>query len=59
MIWTIVLLGGLYTTSVTYIGQFTEEAACNKAVAELKNASVKIACIQIQPAQQAPTPPKK
>jgi len=48
MIWTIALLGGIYSTSVTYIGQFTEEAACNKSAIELKAQGMKVACVQIQ-----------
>jgi hypothetical protein len=52
MIWTIALLGGIYSTSVTYIGQFTEEAACNKAAAELRSQTMKVVCVQIQPTKK-------
>jgi len=40
--WTIVLI----STNITYIGQFEDEAKCNKAVEAIKTQYIKAACIQ-------------
>jgi hypothetical protein len=52
MIWTIALIGGIYSTSVSYLGQYTEEAACVKAATELKAQGTKVVCVQIQPTKK-------
>jgi len=48
MIWTIVLIGaGLYSTSITYVGQFDQPEICAKAAQEFKAQNIKAACVQI------------
>ena len=50
MIWTIAIIISMTTTSVSYVGQFEQEAACNKAAQELKTqnlSSIKVVCVQM------------
>jgi hypothetical protein len=50
MIWAIAIIGGMYASNVSYIGQFEQEAACNKAAQELRAqnlSSIKVVCVQM------------
>ncbi len=50
MIWAIAIIISMTTTSVSYVGQFEQEAACNKAAQELKTqnlSSIKVVCVQM------------
>jgi hypothetical protein len=50
MIWTIAIIGGMYASNVSYVGQFEQEAACNKAAQELRTqnlSSIKVVCVQM------------
>jgi hypothetical protein len=57
MIWAIAIIISMTTTNVTYVGQFEQEAACNKAVQDLRSqnlSSIKAVCVQIsKPAEAA------
>lgn len=57
MIWAIAIIISMTTTNVTYVGQFEQEAACNKAAQDLKSqnlSSIKAVCVQItKPAEAA------
>ena len=57
MIWAIAIIGGMYANNVSYVGQFEQEAACNKAVQDLRSqnlSSIKAVCVQIsKPAEAA------
>ena len=49
MFWAIALIGlGTTAPSVTYIGQFQEQALCTTAQQELQKQGFKAACVQIQ-----------
>ena len=50
MIWAIAIIISMTTTNVTYVGQFEQEAACNKAAQELRAqnlSSIKVVCVQM------------
>jgi hypothetical protein len=50
MIWAIAVILSMSSTSVTYVGQFEQEAACNKAAQELRAqnlSSIKVVCVQM------------
>lgn len=57
MLWAIAIIISMTTTNVTYVGQFEQEAACNKAAQDLKSqnlSSIKAVCVQItKPAEAA------
>jgi hypothetical protein len=56
MFWAIVLIGsGITAPAVVYVGQFTEEAACQVALKDLQKQQFKGTCVQIQ---QPPTTKK-
>jgi hypothetical protein len=56
MFWAIALIGiGTTAPSVTYIGQFQEQAVCQAALQDLQKQQFKGTCVQIQ---QAPTTKK-
>ena len=56
MFWAIVLIGmGTTAPSVTYVGQFTEQAVCQSALQDLQKQQFKGTCVQIQ---QAPATKK-
>ena len=56
MFWAIVLIGmGTTAPSVTYVGQFTEQAVCQVALQDLQKQQFKGTCVQIQ---QAPATKK-
>jgi len=50
MIWAIAIIISMTNTSVSYVGQFEQEAACNKAAQELRAqnlSSIKEVCVQM------------
>jgi hypothetical protein len=50
MIWAIAIIISMTTTNVTYVGQFEQEAACNKAAQDLRSqnlSSIKTVCVQM------------
>jgi hypothetical protein len=50
MSWVIAIIVSMSSTSVTYVGQFEQEEACNKAAQDLKSqnlSSVKVVCVQM------------
>ena len=56
MIWAIAIIVTMTTTNVTYVGQFEQEAACNKAAQDLKSqnlSSIKAVCVQISKPAEA------
>lgn len=60
-IWTIALISfGLITPTTQYVGNFPEESACVKTVAELKiqqlNPQIKAVCVQIPKPILSPPP---
>jgi hypothetical protein len=56
MFWAIALIGiGTTAPSVTYIGQFEQQAICQAALQDLQKQQFKGTCVQIQ---QAPTTKK-
>jgi hypothetical protein len=49
MFWAIALIGmGTTAPSVTYIGQFQEQATCQVALQDLQKQQFKATCVQIQ-----------
>ena len=51
MFWAIALIGiGTTAPSVTYVGQFTEQATCQVALQDLQKQQFKGTCVQIQQA---------
>jgi hypothetical protein len=54
MFWAIVLIGmGTTSPSVTYIGQFQEQAICQVALQDLQKQGFKATCVQLQGANPA------
>lgn len=52
MFWTLAVISlGIVNPIVAYVGNFQEEAACQKALADLKSQNIpyKVACVPIQP----------
>ena len=50
MIWAIAIISGMYASNLSYIGQFEQEEACNKAAQDLKSqnlSSIKVVCVQM------------
>lgn len=50
MSWVIAIIVSMSSTNVTYVGQFEQEAACNKAAQDLKSqnlSSIKVVCVQM------------
>jgi hypothetical protein len=51
MFWAIALIGiGTTAPSVTYIGQFEQQATCQAALQDLQKQQFKGTCVQIQQA---------
>jgi hypothetical protein len=49
MFWAIVLIGmGTTAPSVTYVGQFQEQAVCQVSLQDLQKQGFKGTCVQIQ-----------
>jgi hypothetical protein len=55
MFWTIVLIGaGINPPSITYIGNFEQQEACQVALKDLKlQTSYKVTCVQQQKMESA------
>ena len=61
MYWTLILMG-LSISGTAYVGQFDQEAACQKAAQEAKAQGLRAICVQIRPpaaVAPAPEPAKK
>jgi len=49
MFWAIALIGiGTTAPSVTYVGQFQEQATCQVALQDLQKQGFKSTCVQLQ-----------
>ncbi len=49
MFWAIALIGiGTTAPSVTYVGQFQEQATCQVALQDLQKQGFKATCVQLQ-----------
>ena len=60
MFWTIVLIvAGLSSTSIMYVGQFEQQEICAKAAQEFKAQGMKAACVQAKSAEISAATPKK
>jgi len=54
MFWAIALIGmGTTAPSVTYIGQFQEQATCQASLQDLLKQGFKATCVQLQGANPA------
>jgi hypothetical protein len=53
MFWTLVLMG-VSISGVSYVGQFEQEAACQKAQEAARAQSIRAICVQIQKSEAAP-----
>ena len=59
MYWTMVLIG-LGISGTAYVGQFDQDAACQKAAQEAKAQGMRVICVQMSKAvTPAPEPAKK
>jgi hypothetical protein len=59
MFWTLALIG-LGISGTAYVGQFDQDAACQKAAQEAKAQGMRAICVQMfKAAPSAPEPAKK